>query len=316
MTNVFEKFPVLETERLQLRKIDFSDENQIFTYLSDIEVMKYYGLEPATSLEDVRSEISWYQSIFENKTGIRWGITLKGKDEVIGSVGFLNLVHQHKRADIGYELHRSFWGQGIAGEALVAILQFGFEHMNLERIQALIEPPNTASTKLVKKYGFTNEGLLRNYEFSLGRFDDLYMFSLLRDDFYKESKSKFYVASSFKNIEGVRYVSHQLKEKGYVHTYDWTQNSRASTFEDLREIGLKEREAVMEADFLIALLPGGKGTHVEIGIALALGKPVYLYSPNGEVDNLETTSTFYHVPEVVKVDGSLDELVEFILLKN
>ena len=69
---------------------------------------------------------------------------------------------------------------------------------------------------------------------------------------------KFYVASSFKNIEVVRLVSNQLKDEGFIQTYDWTSNDRASTIEDLKNIGCKEKDAVMEADFVIVLLPAGQ----------------------------------------------------------
>lgn len=121
--------------------------------------------------------------------------------------------------------------------------------------------------------------------------------------------NKFYVASSFQNVEAVQFVSGQLKNKGYVQTYDWTKNKRASTIEDLKEIGQEEKKAVMEADFLIVLLPAGKGSHIELGIALGQGKKIYLYSQNNEVSNFETTSTFYHLSEVDIVIGTIDELL-------
>lgn len=177
------KFPILETNRLVLREITPEDAESIFNYLSDKEVMKYYGLEPFQSVNDALDEISWYQSIRENNTGIRWGITLKGKDEVIGSCGFLNIIPQHYRSDIGFELSKDYWGQGIAQESIEAIIKYGFEQLNLQRIQALIEPPNEASQKLVERQGFIKEGLLRNYEFTSGKFDNLYMYSLLKEDF-------------------------------------------------------------------------------------------------------------------------------------
>jgi [ribosomal protein S5]-alanine N-acetyltransferase len=60
--------------------------------------------------------------------------------------------------------------------------------MNFQRIEALIEPPNLSSQKLVEKLGFIKEGLLRNYEFTRGKFDDLYMYSLLKQDFDKVKK--------------------------------------------------------------------------------------------------------------------------------
>jgi len=147
--------------------------------------MKYYGLEPFKTINDALDEISWYQSIQNNKTGIRWGITLKEQGAVIGSCGFHNIVSQHFRTEIGFELSKEQWGQGIAGEAIEAIIRYGFEHMKLERIEALIEPPNLSSQKLVEKQGFIREGLLRNYEFTSGKFDDLYMYSLLKQDFDK-----------------------------------------------------------------------------------------------------------------------------------
>lgn len=125
---------------------------------------------------------------------------------------------------------------------------------------------------------------------------------------------KFYVASSFKNIEVVRLVSDRLKEEGFIQTYDWTRNERASTIEDLKIIGLKEKDAVMEADFVIVLLPAGKGSHIELGIALGLEKRIYLYSPNDEVNQYETTSTFYHLPEVHKCIGTIEEFVEKVML--
>jgi [ribosomal protein S5]-alanine N-acetyltransferase len=183
MTKDVTSFPILETNRLLLRKVEKDDANSILEYLSDKEVVKYHGLEPFTSINDALSEISWYHSIFNEKTGIRWGITLKEKNEVIGSCGFLNRTPQHYRTEIGYELHKSYWGQGIASEALEAVLKYGFEQLELQRVEALIEPPNTPSQKLVERHGFIREGLLRKYEFTCGKFDDLYMYSLLKEDF-------------------------------------------------------------------------------------------------------------------------------------
>ncbi|WBL17077.1 group-specific protein [Sutcliffiella sp. NC1] len=123
---------------------------------------------------------------------------------------------------------------------------------------------------------------------------------------------KFYVASSFGNMEMVRYVSNEIVHRGYVQTYDWTKNERASTTEDLKRIGEEEKNAVMDADFVIVLLPAGKGSHIEFGIALGQGKRIYLYSQDGEVNNFETTSTFYHVPEVKICIGTVEELVETV----
>ena len=176
-------FPVLQTERLLLREIQNEDALDILEYLSDKDVMKYYGMEPFQSLEDVLEEVAWYKSIRMKQTGIRWGITLKENGKVLGSCGFLNWDKRHYRTEIGYELHKNYWGKGLASEALRAVVQYGFEHMRLERIQALIEPPNLSSLSLLEKHGFLCEGLLRSYEFTCGKMDDLYMYSLIKKDF-------------------------------------------------------------------------------------------------------------------------------------
>jgi nucleoside 2-deoxyribosyltransferase len=133
-----------------------------------------------------------------------------------------------------------------------------------------------------------------------------------------EALKKFYVASSFRNIVNVRYVAHALESKGYINTYDWTQNASARdagtvTPGDLRSIGQRERDAVMGADVVVILLPGGKGTHIELGIAIAQGSRTILHSPEEVINDLETTSTFYHLPEVEKCHGTLDDLLAIIV---
>lgn len=123
---------------------------------------------------------------------------------------------------------------------------------------------------------------------------------------------KFYVASSFINKEQVRYVNQKLIDVGFIHTYDWTKNNRASSLSELENIGVKEKNAVKDSDFVVILLPGGKGSHIELGLALAGDKKVFLYSPNDEINNVSLTSTFYHLPEVEKVIGTLDDLIGLI----
>ena len=124
---------------------------------------------------------------------------------------------------------------------------------------------------------------------------------------------KFYVASSFKNIQQVRYVSERLKREGLIQSYDWTQNERASQLEDLERIGQEEKQAVMDSDIVIVLLPAGKGSHIELGIALGLHKKIFLFSPNEEVKNLAETSTFYHLPSIKKCYGNLEDLLKMII---
>ncbi|MFD1205950.1 MULTISPECIES: group-specific protein [Sporosarcina] len=124
---------------------------------------------------------------------------------------------------------------------------------------------------------------------------------------------KFYIASCFANIENVTMLSNALKSKGHIHTYDWTKNGRAYSFELLSKIGEEEKMAVKDSDFLVLLLPAGKGSHIEFGMALSLGKRIYLYSPTNELFDFDKTSTFYHVEGVDKFVGTLDSFQEYII---
>ncbi|TLS51705.1 group-specific protein [Paenibacillus antri] len=123
---------------------------------------------------------------------------------------------------------------------------------------------------------------------------------------------RFYIASSFKNIENVRKVARELRALGFQQTYDWTTHSDIDSISKLRNIGHEEVSGVMAADVVIVMLPAGKGSHVELGVALGAGKKIYLYSPTNEINEIGTTSTFYHVDQVEQSTGSLDNLINSV----
>ena len=114
--------------------------------------------------------------------GIRWGICLEGSDRLIGTIGFNNFTKNH-RANIGYDLLTEYWGKGIMSEALEAILEFGFNILEVNRIEAEVMTGNIASEKLLHKTGFTNEGVLRQWMHWNEQYYDMTMFSLLKREF-------------------------------------------------------------------------------------------------------------------------------------
>ena len=122
----------------------------------------------------------------------------------------------------------------------------------------------------------------------------------------------FYVASGLQNKEAVQKVSERLTQLGWHHMYDWTLNEHVDSIETLQEIGTLEKLAVKASDVVVVMLPGGKGTHIELGMALAWDKRIFLYDPSNEVMNVSTTCTFYHLTEVTICSGSLDVLIKTI----
>ena len=181
LDNVLQSFPQLETTDLVLRRMQETDSGALFRILADNEVTRYYDDGPFTDISQATDQIKAWENGFKNKRCIRWGIARKGEREIIGSCGYYGFHTWHMRASIGYELARSSWRQGIMTEALEAIIDLGFGVMNLNRIDAVVIPENEASIKLLEKLGFTNEGLLKEYEnWGSKGFVDLCMFSLLR----------------------------------------------------------------------------------------------------------------------------------------
>ncbi|MBO8156388.1 MAG: GNAT family N-acetyltransferase [Bacillaceae bacterium] len=181
--NVFLEFPILETERLILRQPDFCDLHDIFEIHSDEEVMKFNGMETHQSLLESREFIQWIHKMYENKKNIRWGIILKENKEYVGSCGFHHFDEYFTRAEIGYEIKRKYWRKGIGTEAVKRIIKFGFNEMDFNRIEAVVDESNDASKKFLLNLGFTYEGCLRNRFYFRDRFLHEYYYGLLKSDF-------------------------------------------------------------------------------------------------------------------------------------
>ncbi|MGG6313118.1 GNAT family N-acetyltransferase [Paenibacillus macerans] len=177
--------PMLESERLRLRRMERSDAGVMFRYWSDPEVIKYMNLPPFASVEDTWEMINLLNGLSESEDTLRFGIELKEEKKLIGSCGF-NVweLSGAYRGEIGYDLGRAYWGHGYMSEALRMLLAYGYETMGLNRIEALVDPRNAPSRKLLQAFGFTEEGLLRQYQWTENGFVDLLMFSLLKKEYY------------------------------------------------------------------------------------------------------------------------------------
>lgn len=176
------QFPELETENLLLRQVNRSDAKDIFQHFSDKEVLRYHDLEAFTNIEQAKNLIASFYERFHNQQMIRWGIAKKEDNIIIGTCGYYNWIKNSFQAEIGYELSQAYWRKGIMTEALTALIKFGFEKMELNRIAATVMLENSASMKLLEKLGFVPEGILREYGFWKGEFHDLKMFALLKKE--------------------------------------------------------------------------------------------------------------------------------------
>jgi [ribosomal protein S5]-alanine N-acetyltransferase len=176
----YENFPVIETERLKLRPVQGTDAVDLFATFSDADAMKYYGMNAFTDMEEALSLIKAFESGFQTGSSIRWGIVLKGEGRLIGTCGFHNWSNSDHRSEIGYELNRRYWKKGFMNEALKAVIHYGFNGLKFNRISATIRPENAPSQNLVKKLGFENEALLKEYQQADQEYYDMFLFTLLK----------------------------------------------------------------------------------------------------------------------------------------
>jgi ribosomal-protein-alanine N-acetyltransferase len=152
----------------------------IFQHFADPEVSRFLLDEPPmTRVDEAEELIRFYQNP-EGKAYNRWGMVHKERKLLIGTCGYHRWSRQHRRAEVGYDLAPAYWGQGLMREALTSVFRYGFETMELNRIEAFVHPENARSLRLLLRLGFHREGLLRGYLYQEGRFHDEFTLSLLR----------------------------------------------------------------------------------------------------------------------------------------
>jgi ribosomal-protein-alanine N-acetyltransferase len=174
--------PELTTARLRLRAPTLEDAEALFGIYGDPEAMRYVGREPMTSPEEMREKLTRDLEAEQRGEAVRWACTLRGEQRAIGFLALFHWSQRDRRAELGYVLARSHWGQSVMKEVLPVVVRYGFEVMKLHRIEARIDPENTASLKLAEGLGFQREGLLRDENFSGGRFRSTLCLGLLEHE--------------------------------------------------------------------------------------------------------------------------------------
>jgi ribosomal-protein-alanine N-acetyltransferase len=177
-------------DRLCLRQIQMADSKQIYAFKSDPEVTLCYGQEPHRSIEETSDWVQRGLSSIARREAFMWVITLKDGGNVIGECCFWNIDPDHHCAEIGYELHPTYWHQGIMSEALSAILDYGLIDLGLHRIESIPLKKNKASHDLLSKLGFKHEGTLRERLCFRDHHEDQLYFGLLKDEWMSRSNVK------------------------------------------------------------------------------------------------------------------------------
>ena len=174
-------FPKLHSARLLLRQFHPGDLQHVFEGLSHSEVIQYYGVS-YTSLEDTKVQMDFFRNLEQSGTGIWWAICSAEDGSFYGGAGLNNLETRNKKAEIGIWLLPKFWGRGIMKESIPLVCTYGFVHLGLHRIEAIVETENLNCRKALVSLHFHHEGTLRDAEVKNGKSISLDIFSLLSTD--------------------------------------------------------------------------------------------------------------------------------------
>ncbi|MEJ8757301.1 GNAT family protein [Pontibacter sp. H259] len=173
----------LETDRLYLRELSPEVYKHLFTTCNSSRIADYLGLSTSSEVDIEREKYSQGMVTYFS-TFMSFHLLEKQTGNVIGKCGFHTWVPTHRRAEIGYEIYKeSDRAKGYMTEALGAILKYGFEQMNLHRIEAYIADYNIPTAKLLKRFGFTQEGNVRGHYVVDGINEDSLLLSLLRPEY-------------------------------------------------------------------------------------------------------------------------------------
>jgi len=179
----FAHLPDVVTSRLRLRRLTMNDVPDMYEYCSDPEVARHVMWDAHTHISDTRSYLRYVMRQYRGGEPSSWGIEHRQLRKLIGTIGFMWIQREHNSAEVGYSLSRAFWNQGLMTEALIATLDVGFNQLLLNRIEAQHEVANPASGVVMRKAGMSCEGRLRGRLYNKGRYVDVDLYAVLRQDF-------------------------------------------------------------------------------------------------------------------------------------
>lgn len=177
---LFTPFQVLPTPRLILRALQPSDLDDLYEYASDPEIDHYVPWEHYKNIEEARENLNEFLADYEQHGMGARGIEHRTDQKLIGIINFSCPHPINRRVEVGYTISRAYWGQGLATEAAKALIEFGFEKMNLARIEAVVMPEHLASARVLEKSGMQFEGALHNYQVWRDQPRDLHMYAVIR----------------------------------------------------------------------------------------------------------------------------------------
>ncbi len=176
---LFAHLPPLETPRLLLRALTMRDAGDVYQYSKDPEVARYVLWDAHESLSQTRAYLRYILRQYRNGEATSYGIVLKETGKVIGTIGFMWVNMENRSAEVGYSLSRAYWNHGLMTQALQAILDFAFNRLHLNRVEAQHDTRNPASGRVMRHCGMQFEGTLRQRIYNKGRYVDVDVYAIV-----------------------------------------------------------------------------------------------------------------------------------------
>jgi len=173
--------PTIELDAARLRPLRPSDADDLYAYLCDPAVTELTGF-PAASLSLAETMIGRALARWAAGEPSRWGLARRDDDQLVGTCGFNDYSAAHRWAELAYDLARPYWGRGLMGQAVAAVLAWAFRGDQIDRVHAFVRIDNARSARLLERTGFLREGCLRRYRICRGEAHDFYAYGLLRAD--------------------------------------------------------------------------------------------------------------------------------------
>ncbi len=174
--------------RVYLRSLESDDYKASVRWRNDPKI--YESIPQPRRFVSEKTEQAWIEkAIKENELGscLRLGICLKEKDRLIGLIQLVNIDHRNRSGEVRTLIgEKEYWGQGLIGEARVLLFEYAFLDLGLERIENRVLDTNTSSLRAYEKFGSVREGVLRRAVFKDGKYHDMILFSMLKEEFVEK----------------------------------------------------------------------------------------------------------------------------------
>jgi [ribosomal protein S5]-alanine N-acetyltransferase len=177
-----EALPALAGAGVVLRALESSDVDALYTIFGDAEVTRYWSWSAFRSRADAERLFEDIRTGFVTRSLFQWGIVEEGARAVVGTCTLYGFDREGWRCEIGFALARRAWGRGTASRAVATALEFAFEALGVQRVEADADPRNLRSLSLLERQGFQREGLLRERYCVGGERQDAVLLGLLQCD--------------------------------------------------------------------------------------------------------------------------------------